>query len=103
MKIDKHLRDLSDRLNAVSGSSNDNNEITRDDDYYLAIGSEPPRFAYYRQVRIDNPMTNGRRKHYEAVYESITQDELDYSLKGKLRVKSPEERYQYGKSQLVFP
>jgi len=36
LKIDKHLRDLSSRLNALSG---DNNELTKDDDYYLAIGS----------------------------------------------------------------
>ena len=38
LKIDKHLRDLSNRLNAVSGSGNgndndnNNNKITKDDD-----------------------------------------------------------------------
>ncbi len=102
MKIDKHLKDLTTRLNAVSGSSNDNNEITRDDDYYLAIGSEPPRFAYYRQVRIERSNDEWKKKTLEAAYDSITQDELDFSLKRKLRTKSPEERYQYDKANWFF-
>ena len=57
LKIDKHLRDLSNRLNAVSGSGNgndndnNNNKITKDDDHYLSLGSEPPRFLYYQHVR----------------------------------------------------
>jgi len=52
----QHLRDLSDRLDAVvSGSSNnnnnDNNETTKDDDYYLDRGERLPRFGYSKKVR----------------------------------------------------
>lgn len=102
MKIDKSLRDLIGRLNVVSGSSNDNNEITsRDDDYYLAIGLEPPRFAYYRQVRIERSNDKWRKKTFEAAYDSITQDELDFSLKRKLR-EPPEQRYLREKGNWFF-
>jgi hypothetical protein len=101
LKIDKHLKGLSDRLNAVSGSSNDNNEITRDDDYYLEIGSEPPRFALYRRKRIEQSSDQYRKQTLLAAYDSITQDELDYSLKRKLRI-SPEQRYQRDKASFLF-
>lgn len=101
MKIDKHLRDLSNRLNAVSGSSNDNNEITKDDDYYVAIGLEPPWFAYYRHVRAQEWQALGH-KPWDHVYDPrITQGEIDYNLKEKLRV-SPEERYQHEKRNWFF-
>ena len=94
MKIDKHLKDLSNRLNAVSGSSDDNNEITTDDDYYLAIGSEPPRFAYYRQVRIERSNDEWRKRTLEAAYDSY--------LKKKLR-EPPEKRYHVEKGNWLFP
>ena len=100
MKIDKHLKGLSDRLNAVSGSSDDNNEITTDDDYYLAIGSEPPRFAYYRQVRIERSNDEWRKKTLEAAYDSITQDDRLF-LKKKLR-EPPEQRYLREKGNWFF-
>ena len=101
MKIEKHLRGLSDRLNAVSGSSNDNNEITRDDDYYLAIGSEPPGFAYYRSVRAQEWQALGHRPRDHVYDQRITQDELDFMLKKKLRVP-PEQRYQHEKQNWFF-
>jgi hypothetical protein len=104
LKIDKHLKGLSDRLNAVSasgdnGNGNDSNVLT--DDYYLAIGSEPPRFMYYRHVRAEEWQALGH-KLWDHVYDHrITQDELDYYLKKKLRV-SPEQRYQYEKQDWFF-
>jgi hypothetical protein len=39
--------------NSGNGNGNNNNELTKDDDYYLAIGSESPRFVYYRHVRTE--------------------------------------------------
>ena len=92
---------MSKRLNAVSGSSNDNNEITKNDDYYLDIGSEPPRFAYYRHYRVKNSKDEWRKQTLEAAYDSVTQNELDYSLKRKLRM-SPEQRYQHEKGNWFF-
>jgi hypothetical protein len=48
------------KLPTASGNGNNNNEdddsyglYHHDDDYYLDIGSEPPRFAYYRHIRIE--------------------------------------------------
>jgi hypothetical protein len=52
---------------------------------------EPPRFANYRLARAKH--TIGGTKTYQDVWNSITQDELDYYLKALLRV-SPEQRYQ---------
>jgi len=105
LKIDKYTKDLSNRLNAVSGSGggngNNNNGITKDDDYYLAIGSEPPRFAYYRHVRIEQCTDEWRKKTYECVWDTITQDELDYYLKAKLR-EPPDQRYQRKKENWFF-
>ena len=108
MKIDKHLKGLSDRLNAFSRSefaaAYSENAIKEDDygyDYYLSIGEEPPRFAYYRHYRIQNSKDEWRKKTLEAAYDSITQDELDFSLKRKLRI-SPEQRYQQKKENWLF-
>jgi hypothetical protein len=101
LKIDKHRRDLANRLNAVSGNDTNHNEITSDDDYYLAIGSEPPRFAYYRHVRAQEWKALGHRP-WDHVYDNrITQDELDYNLKKELRI-SPEQRYQHRKTNWFF-
>jgi hypothetical protein len=37
-----------------NGNANVNNaDLYSDHDYYIDRGIEPPRFAYYRQVRID--------------------------------------------------
>jgi hypothetical protein len=101
LKIDKHLRDLTNRLNAVSNNDNNHNEIIKDDDYYLAIGSEPPRFLYYQHVRAQEWKALGH-KPWDHVYDNrITQDELDYNLKKELRV-SPEQRYQHRKANWFF-
>jgi hypothetical protein len=71
------------------------------DDYYISIGSEPPRFAYYRHYRIENSKDEWRKIALMAAYDSIIQDELDYNLRAKLRV-SPEERYQSMKKEPWF-
>jgi hypothetical protein len=100
LKIDKYIKDLSKRFEIFSGTGN-NDEYDdsyglykHDDDYYLDIGSEPPRFAYYRHIRAERRKALG---HKPSEYDhSITQDELDYALKRDLRVP-PEERYQYKK------
>ena len=91
MKVDKLVNNLFKKLdNSNKGSSinyyntNNNNHI-KDDDYYLAIGSEPPRFAYYRYLRIKKCDDEYRRQTCEAAYDAITQDELDFALKRKLR------------------
>jgi hypothetical protein len=51
------------------------------------------RFAYYRHVRVEQCNDEYKKKTFEAANDSITQDELDYSLKRNLRMP-PEERYQ---------
>ena len=106
MKIDKHLKGLSDRLNAAAASIKFNNLLqsatTKDsDDYYLATDSEPPRFQYYRHVRIQNSNDEWKKKTFEAAYDSITQDELDFYLKRKLR-EPPEQRYLREKGNWFF-
>ena len=97
MKADKYAKDLLKRLQSFS-NGNGSNEY--DDDYYIEIGSEPPRFADYRAARakITNAFGN---KTYEDVWDSITQDESDYYLKMNLRVH-PEERYQHKKEAWYF-
>lgn len=107
MKTDKHIRDISDRLNRIS--CNYNGKVHTDiidfedydDEYYLEVDSEPLSFAYYRQVRVEQCNDEYRKKTCEGVYDSITQDELDYYLKRKLRV-TPEQRYQDKKEDWFF-
>jgi hypothetical protein len=102
LKIDKHVKDLSRRLDTFSGGNNDEDDdddsyglYEYDDDYYLDIGSEPPRFGYYRHIRAEKWKALG---HKPSEYDhSTTQDELDYALKRKLRVP-PEQRYQREKA-----
>jgi hypothetical protein len=106
LKIDKHVKDLSRRLDSVSGNGDSDEDdnyglYDNDDDYYLDIGSEPPRFAYYRRVRIEKSNDEYRKRSYEAAYDDITQDELNFSLKRKLRMM-PEQRYQREKSNFLF-
>jgi hypothetical protein len=107
LKINKYTKRISaglDRL-ATNGNASGNNadkyDGSDDDEYYLARGSEPPRFAYYRHVRVEQCIDEWRKKTLECVYDSITQDELDYSLKRKLRIP-PEQRYQYNKMNWFF-
>jgi hypothetical protein len=98
LKIDRYVKDLFKRLDNYNFSDDNGNEY--DDDYYLDIGSEPPRFADYRAARakITNAFGN---KTFEDVWDSITQDELDFYLKMNLRV-DPEDRYQDKKKAWYF-
>jgi hypothetical protein len=74
--------------------------VVDEDEYYLAIGSEPP-FAYYRHVRIEQCTDEWKKLTMEAAIDSITQDELDFFLKSKLRM-TPEERYQARKGNCCW-
>lgn len=109
MKADKYVRDIARRLDryyppagnyrTINPSDGSPHEvIVRDDEYYLSVGRSPPRFAYYRHVRIQNHPDRFKRESLEAGSETITQDELDYELKSSLRA-SPEERYQHRKRE----
>jgi hypothetical protein len=88
LKTDKQIKDISDRLNAVSSSNGNGNghsdNAERDDDYYLNLGRDPPRFYIYRQARAETG------SNYDS---SVTEDELSYALKRRLRM-TPEARYQ---------
>ena len=97
MKADKYAKDLLKRLQSFS-NGNGSNEY--DDDYYIEIGSEPPRFADYRAARAKITDAFGN-KTFEDVWDSITQDESDYYLKMNLRVH-PEERYQHKNEAWYF-
>jgi hypothetical protein len=98
LKIDRYIKDLSYKLNSFSNNGNGNND-DKDDDYYLDIGSEPPRFLYYRHVRAQEWEALG---HKGSDYDgSIAQDELDYALKEELRI-SPEQRYRQEKAEFLF-
>ena len=54
------------------------------------MNRDPPRFYIYRQARAEKREASDKKSDYN---NSVTQDELDYSLKRKLRV-TPEARYQ---------
>ena len=104
MKIDKQVRNISNKLDSISNNGNGKYKHHEDgddgDEYYLSIDSEPPRFLYYRQVRAEKWEASG--PHGPSEYDdSITQDELDYALKWRLRM-SPEQRYQMEKSRYYF-
>ena len=96
MKVDRYAKDLFKRLGSLS---NGNGHIYGDD-YYIEIGSEPPRFADYRAARAKITDAFGN-KTCEDVWDSISQDELYYYLKMNLRT-SPEERYQDKKDAWYF-
>jgi hypothetical protein len=112
MKVDKYAKDVFKKLDGFSSSdggnghhhnNGDNNNgiiIIKDDDYYYERGLEPPRFAYYRYKRAKKCDAWGN-KTYEDIYETITQDELDYGLKRELAVP-PEQRYQHEKQNWLF-
>jgi hypothetical protein len=110
MKVDKYTKDVFKRLDGFSSlpatagnfnNNNNNNEI-HDDEYYLDIGEEPPRFAYYKRVRWEK-LDEHRKKRIEHGndIDDITQDELDFILKRELRIP-PEQRYQEGKENIIF-
>jgi hypothetical protein len=77
LKADRCAKDLFKQLDNYNFSNGNGNEY--DDDYYLEIGSEPPRFADYRAARAKITDAFGN-KTCEDVWDSITQDELDYYL-----------------------
>ena len=97
MKVDRYAKDLFKRLDSLSNGTGSNEY---DDDYYIEIGSEPPRFADYRLERAKITDAFGN-KTFEDVWDSITQDESDYYLKMNLRTP-PEERYQRKKKAWYF-
>jgi hypothetical protein len=101
--LSKRLDRLDSPANGGNGNGKANNGIdsSDNDEYYLAIGSEPDRFAYYRYIRVKYATDEWRKQTCEAVYDSVTQDELDYSLKRKLRM-TPEQRYEQKKRNYFF-
>jgi hypothetical protein len=98
LKADRYAKDLFKQLDNYNSSNGNDNEY--DDDYYLEIGSEPPRFADYRAARAKITDAFGN-KTYEDVWDSITQDESDHYLKMNLMI-SPEDRYQRKKKAWYF-
>jgi hypothetical protein len=101
----QYIKDISDRLNTISSHKanaySSNGFEDYDDEYYLDMGSEPLRFAYYRHIRVEQCDDEYRKKTFECVHDSITQDQLHYYLKRKLRV-TPEQRYQDKKEDWFF-
>jgi hypothetical protein len=108
LKADRYAKDLFEKLrvssSSVSSSSTSHNDdqvtYKHDDEYYLGKGSEPPRFAYYRLGRLQK-MDQSEREACYGHPKTITQEELDYALRLKLR-ESPEQRYQDKKSNFLF-
>jgi hypothetical protein len=106
--IDKTLNNIAKRLSVFDhyyddgdggngdGRGDDNNTDRKTqeelDDIETEQYGEPRRFHIYRAARaeITKPAVG---LTYEDVYDSITQEELDWSLRQQLKV-SPEERYQ---------
>jgi hypothetical protein len=84
LKIDKQIKDIADRLNAISNNGNGNGNNGN--------GRDPPRFYLYKEARSEK--WEATVPHAPSDYENtITEDELDYALKSKLRV-TPEARFQ---------
>ena len=102
MKIDKYIKDISDRLHHNNTDNNniiDDNEI--DDYYYIDRKQDPPRFHYYRHIRLQKCTDEDRKKSFIGAIDTITQDELDFILKRELR-PTPEQRYQDEKRNFLF-
>jgi hypothetical protein len=98
LKVDRYAKDLFKKLDNYNFSSGNGNEYN--DGCFIEIGSEPPRFTDYREARAKTTDAFGN-KTCEDVWDSITQDELDYYLKMNLR-RPPEERYQHKKEAWYF-
>lgn len=112
MKTDRFIKDLADRLarldsygggNAGNGKANNAgcNISGDDDEFYLQTGLENPRMAYYRYYRVNNCQDEYRKQTCECVNDWTSQDELDYSLKRKLRM-TPEQRYEQKKRSCLY-
>jgi hypothetical protein len=122
LKIDKHAKGIARRLDFIV--NNDNNEVHRhhnrnndnddsttvvlkDDDYYFDRGLRPPRFLYYWYVRLGRPAVNWMKEVAQSQYgigidKTITEDELSFYLKERLRDSTPEGRYQAEKREWHF-
>jgi hypothetical protein len=106
--IDKTLNNIAKRLSVFDhyyddgdggngdGRGDDNNTDRKTqeelDDIETQQYGEPHRFHIYRAARCKKTAP-AIGKTCEDVYDSITQEELDWSLRQQLKV-SPEERYQ---------
>jgi hypothetical protein len=103
--IDKTLHNLAERLSVFDhhynddGEDNNNSNIIStaqqqelDDDIETEQYGEPYRFHIYRKARAKKTAP-AVGLTYEDVYDAITQEELDWSLRQQLKV-SPEQRYQ---------
>jgi hypothetical protein len=109
LNLERSTNNLSKRLEILDSPANGGNggkasngiDSSDDDEYYLTIGSEPDRFAYYRYIRVKYAKDEWRKKTCEAAYDSVTKDELDYSLKRNLRM-TPEQRYEQKKRNYFF-
>jgi hypothetical protein len=100
--IEALVNNLTQRIAALDLDNNDtdsSNNNNNDHDYYLDRGMEPPRFVQYRLARARHKI--GDTKTYQDVWDSITQDELDYYLKARLR-EPLEQRYQRIKKEWYF-
>jgi hypothetical protein len=104
-----NLAQRLDAIDTVNGNNNNNALSTRDDEdaYYLANNMEPPRFAYYRMWRIAHCPKELKDKMTDSIDSfdcdnaSITNDELEYSLKRNL-IPTPEQRYQRRRKDWSF-
>jgi hypothetical protein len=110
MKIDRYIKNISDRLDNISNdngnaaSNEDRYRIDKyDDEYYLTIGEDPLRFRYYRQARAEKWKALQEQGHYKPsdTDPSYTQDEIDFALKRELR-KTKEQRYLEEKANFLF-
>ena len=98
MKIDKYVKDLSEKLDDFSNGNNngygsiddyDNNYglTDGDDDYYLERGEDPPWFRYHDIfLRERKEKELGRGLDVDEFHNTITQDQLDFILKSELSV-----------------
>jgi hypothetical protein len=82
----------NDRWDLIDGSKTTQQEL---DDIETQQNGEPDRFGDYRHARAKKTAP-AIGLTYEDVYDTITQEELDWELRQHLKV-SPEERYQHGK------
>jgi hypothetical protein len=97
---------VSDRLDNIANGNDDDDKYRidkYDDEYYLSIGEDPPRFTYYRQARAERWKALQEQGHHKPsdTDPGVTQEEIDFGLKRALRVP-PEQRYQHEKEHYYF-
>lgn len=107
MKTDVYVKNMVKRLdNLIRGSSPSSSKwdiaggkttISQQeiDDIETHQNGEPHRFSDYRAAR-SKKTAPAVGLTYEDVYDTITQEELDWELRQQLKV-SPEDRYQHQK------